>query len=97
MPNFHQVPLSLSKDQKALLQDQYAQLQQQLERGLPMQPTLFGDLQSSMQAILQEQAHFPNIDSFVSSQHNTVHLMHSDNFILNLPWRLAIDLSLIHI
>jgi len=93
MPNkdFHPVHLALQETQTQLLQEQYQQLQQQLERGLPLQPTLFSDLQSSMQNILQQQTDFPDINLFTPAQHHIIHLMHEDNFILNLPWRLAVE------
>ena len=89
--NFHSISLSLTEEQEALLQAQYQQLQQQLEQGLPLQPVLFADLRSSMQTILEGQTDFPDIAKFTAAQHHTLHLMHDNNFILNLPWRLALE------
>lgn len=84
----HPIHLNIEAPQLVALRDQYATLLKSLENRLPITPVLMSDLQATMSEILQAQDGFATIAQD-TTKHRTVHLMHTDSFVLNLPWRIA--------
>lgn len=85
----HPIHLNIEATELATLRDQYAVLLKSLENGLPITPVLMSNLQTSMSETLQAQEGFTAIAED-TTKHRTVHLMHTDSFVLNLPWRIAV-------
>lgn len=85
----HPIHLNIKDAQLTTLRDQYAALLKSLESSLPITPTLMSDLQVTMSEILKAQEGFAKIAQDTAN-HRTVHLMHTDSFVLNLPWRIAV-------
>ena len=89
--HFHSLDLDLTIEQAAHLKSLYAKLLEQLERLQFITPPLFDELTQAMREYLFQQPGFQNIWEKAENAHHTIHLRHSDNELLNLPWRLAVE------
>ena len=86
--NHHTIPLHITEAQHDQLRTTYEDLRKDMERKLFVR---LDPLKSALQEVLHSQDAWPSIAALPATQHHLIHLMHNDNAILNLPWRLVFD------
>lgn len=91
MAQHHTLPLRLSEEEEKQLLRQYNAFVHQLENGKPLEPKLLIELRTAMRAALEAQPGFPEWLADAQLNHHLLHLTHSGNELLNLPWRLAVE------
>ena len=91
MPTPRVFKLLLSSAEQKALKEAYQALHTSVERRIRLQPQMLEGLQAKMRKHLFDLEGFEEIYQDAVTNHYTVHLVHPDNEILNLPWRLAVE------
>ncbi len=91
MSSFYAIELALSDQQIASLDKHYADLLANLEHKPFLTPKMLDKLRLVMRTALESQPSFAEIYQQAKHTHTVLHLIHRDNRLLNLPWRLAVE------
>ncbi len=89
--NVYTYQLDLSEEARQELNDQYQLLLTSIERRIRLLPRHLDALRPFMRKHLERMPEFKEIYEDTSAKKYHIHLQHSDNTILNLPWRLAVE------
>ncbi|MCG8327559.1 MAG: CHAT domain-containing protein, partial [Chitinophagales bacterium] len=91
MIQFHSILLQITADQHAELLDQQERFINKLENKKQLEVSFLDGLRKSMRELLEAQSGVAELIDKAKTEHHLVQLNHSDNNILNLPWRLAVE------
>ena len=101
MPTYNAVeyPLQLTEGQKKNLRTAYQQFAQRMEDKKQVEPALINQLHQELKTVLTGQPYWQSIQKETAAfRHQMLHLVHTDNEVLTLPWHTAIlDDKFIHL
>jgi len=91
MAQFHPLAILLTENQQSELLTRYDKVLANLEQKHFLTANLLEELKPLMRKALESQQDFADIYQQAELNHCILHLMHADNRLLNLPWRLAVE------
>jgi tetratricopeptide (TPR) repeat protein len=88
--NSAELPLNISEAQKKTLQDLYKSFAQRVDDKKTVEPELINSMSKAMQAALAAQPSWQTTLSDAQAfRHTLLHLLHTDNDMLALPWHIV--------